>query len=254
MRGAGVLKTSGPVPLVALIGLIVLGLAAPAGSDAFERGQEAFRRRDWAQAEKSFLAAVREKPRSAAALKWLGMVYTAQQKFDRAEAPFRSACEIDPREELACYYLGRADYALSRYEESRVAFETALRYQPDSSRIQRGMGLTLEALGRLAEAERYLKEAAAGSDKEALSDYGQFLFRQGRLQESRAVLERSGDRANLERVVRALGAVPRQAPADANAATIRFSAKELPMIVRNGATGEMHQVETMMAGVAVLDY
>ena len=76
------------------------------------------------------------------------MVYTAQQKFEAAEAPFRRACEIDPREELACYYLGRADYALSRYEESRSAFETALRYQPDSSRIKRGLGLTLEALGR----------------------------------------------------------------------------------------------------------
>ena len=26
------------------------------------------------------------------------------------------------------------------------------------------------------------------------------------------------------------------------------------MVVRNGATGEMHQVETMIGGVAVLDY
>ena len=59
-----------------------------------------------------------------------------------------------------------------------------------------------------------MKEAAAGGDKEALSDYGQFLFRQGRLNESKAVLERSGDRASLERVIHALGAVPGQAPAD----------------------------------------
>lgn len=244
---------------VLLIALIGLGLAAPANSGAFDRGQAAFRRGDWAEAEKDFLAAVREEPRSAAAFKWLGMVYTAQQKFDLAEAPFRRACEINPREELACYYLGRADYALSRYEESRSAFQTALRYQPDSSRIQRGMGLTLEALGRAPEAERYLKEAAAGSDKDALSDYGQFLFRQGRLNESIAVLQRSGDRASLERVVRALGAVPSRARVDGmlgskNAAAIRFSPEELPMIVNNGAKGEMHQVETMIGGVAILDY
>jgi len=244
-------KTAGVVLLGALLGL---GLAAPDGSGALERGQAAFRRGDWAEAEKNFLAAVREKPKSPTALKWLGMVYTAEEKFELAEPPFRSACEIDPREELACYYLGRADYALSRYEESRSAFEKALRYQPGSTRIERGMGLTLEALGRAAEAERYLKEAAAGSDKDALSDYGQFLFRQGRLKESVAVLERSGDRANLERVVRALGAVPGEPAANTPAAAIRFSAKELPMIVRNGAIGEMHQVETMIAGVAVLDY
>jgi tetratricopeptide (TPR) repeat protein len=251
MRAMGVRKTAAAVLLVALIGF---ALASPAGSDALNRGQAEFRRGAWAQAEKSFLAAVREKPRSAAALKWLGMVYAAQEKFDLAELPFRRACEIDPREELACYYLGRTDYALSRYEESRIAFETALHYQPDSIRIKRGMGLTLEALGRAPEAERYLKEAAAGNDKEALSGYGQFLFRQGRLNESMALLQRSGDRANLERVVRALGAVSSQAPAGADGAAIKFSSRELPMIVNNGAQGEMHQVETMVAGVAVLDY
>ena len=237
---------------IAAIAVAVL-MAVAAASDALERGRAAFRRGDWAEAEQSFLAAVREKPNSAVALKWLGMVYAAQEKFDRAEAPFRRACEIDPREELACYYLGRADYALSRYEESRRAFETALRYQPDASRIQRGMGLTLEALGRAAEAEPYLRSAAAGNDKEALSDYGQFLFRQGRLDEAAAMLERAGDRVNLERVTRARGAVSRQAAA-APGAPIRFSPSALPMTVHNGATGEMHQVETMIAGVAILDY
>ena len=87
MRGMGVLKTG------AALLLIGLGLA-PAGSDALQRGQAAFRRGDWAEAEKSFLAAVGEKPGSAAALKWLGMVYTAQNKFDLAAAPFRRACEM----------------------------------------------------------------------------------------------------------------------------------------------------------------
>ncbi len=250
MRGSGV-KIAGAALAAALVSL---NPAAPAGGDALERGQAAFRHGNWAEAEKEFLSAVREKPRSATALKWLGMVYTAQEKFELSEGPFRDACEIDPREELACYYLGRADYALSRYQESRSAFEKALHYQPDSIRIKRGLGLTLEALGRAQEAERYLQEAAAGSDKDALSDYGQFLFRQGRLKESVAVLERSGDRANLERAVRARGALPAEASTNATAPEIRFSASELTMIVNNGARGDMHQVETMIAGAAILDY
>lgn len=262
MRRIAVLKTAGMVLLAALIGMAgIMGLAAPAGTDALQRGQEAFRRQDWAEAEKILAAAIHENPKNAAALKWLGMVYAAQQKFEQAEAPFRSACEIDPREELSCYYLGRADYALSRYEESRSAFEKALRLQPESGRIKRGLGLALEALGRAHEAERYLKEAATGSasDQEALSDYGQFLFRQGRLNESIAVLQRSGDQASLARAIRALQAVPGSAPVVANSvsnqpAAIRFSATGLPMIVNNGATGEMHQIETMIAGVALLDY
>ena len=89
-------RTAGAALAVALIGF---GFAAPAGSGSLEHGQKAFRRGDWAEAEKSFLAAVREQPKNAAALKWLGRVYTAQQKFDLAEGPFRLACEIDPREE-----------------------------------------------------------------------------------------------------------------------------------------------------------
>ena len=242
-----------PLALAAVAALLGLTTAAPTASDALERGQAAFRRGDWAEAEKCFLAAVREKPGNAAALKWLGMVYTAQEKFDLAQAPFRRACQIDPHEDLACYYLGRTDYALSRYQESLAAFETALRYQPDSNRVRRGMGLTLEALGRTAEAERYLKQAAASNDLEALSDYGLFLFRQGRLEESVAVLQRSADRPALQRAIRARDSIPAQASTAAHPA-IRFLPSELPMIVSNGAAGEMHQVETMIAGVAILDY
>jgi Tfp pilus assembly protein PilF len=67
-----------------------------------QRGQDAFRRRDWTEVEKSCQAAIRDNPKGAAAQKSLGMVYAAQQKFEAAEAPFRQACEIDPREELAC--------------------------------------------------------------------------------------------------------------------------------------------------------
>jgi tetratricopeptide (TPR) repeat protein len=240
-----------------LVSLVVLaGLVRAGDGNVFERGQEAFRRGDWAEAEKSFLTAVKQNPQSATAQKWLGMVYAAQQKFAAAEGPFRAACEIDPREELACYYLGRADYALSRFEESRRAFETALRYEPNSSRAQRGMGLTLEALDRAAEGEHYLKSAAAGGDKDALSDYGQFLFRQGRLPESRDMLARAGDQANLARTARAMEALGNGAAKEAahRQGAIRFSESSLPVTLRNGAAGEMHQVETMVGGVALLDY
>jgi Flp pilus assembly protein TadD len=234
--------------------MLSLIAAAPSEPHALEGGQAAFRRGDWGEAEKYFLSAVHQKPGSAAALKWLGMVYAAQQKFDLARAPFQRACEIDPREDLACYYLGRADYALSRYQESLTAFETALRYQPDSNRIRRGMGLTLEVLGRSAEAEQYLKQAARSNDPEALSDYGQFLFRQGRIEESIAVLQHSGDRAALQRAIRVRDSIPTPSSTRAHPAAIRFSSAELPMIVNNGASGEMHQVETMIAGVAIFDY
>ncbi len=68
------------------------------------------------------------------------------------------------------------------------------------------------------------------------------------------MLQRSGDRASLDRTMRALSAVPGRAPANANGAAIRFSEAPLRMVVKNGATGDMHQIETMIAGVAILDY
>jgi tetratricopeptide (TPR) repeat protein len=237
-----------------LLAALGYGFGPHSGQGALQRGEEAFRRQDWGQAENSFLAAVRQDPSSAIALRWLGMAYAAQQQFDLAEPPFRRACEIDPRDELACYYLGRADYAINRFDESRGAFEKALRYHPGSNRIRRGLGLTLEALGLTREAEAYLKSAAVGGDSDALSDYGQFLFRQGRLKESIAVLQRSGDEANLNRALRTLAAVSGRPPVAGPASPIQFSAAELPMVVGNGARGEMHQIETMIAGVAIFDY
>lgn len=239
--------------LAGATGAIAFALAAGGNAADMQRGQEAFRHRDWAEAEKSFLAAIRQRPTDASAFRWLGMVYAAQEDFARAQPQFQHACELNPREELACYYLGRAEYTLSRYEPSRAAFEVFLRYHPDSSRAQCGLGLTLEALGRAAEAERYLKQAGRSGDPQTLSDYGQFLLRQGRLEESIAVLKRSGDKESLGKAIRILSALPARSGTGAPA-PVSFASAGLPMVVKNGATGEMHQIETMIAGVAILDY
>ena len=246
------MRTALRIALAILIGLS--SLLMQAGPDEMQRGQEAFRRGDWPQAEKSFLAATQERPRNASAFKWLGMVYAAQEKFALAEPQFRRACELDPREDLACYYLGRADYALSRFEQSRAAFEIALQYQPASERVKHGLGLTLEGLGKIEEAGKYLKEAAAGGDPRILSDYGQFLLRQGDVAESIAVLKRSSDTESLARALRMRDTSRNQAPAVGPPEAVRFLPAELPMTVKNGATGVMHQIETMIAGVAVFDY
>jgi enediyne biosynthesis protein E4 len=245
-------RTAWRIALPLLTGLF--GLAMEAGPDQIQRGQEAFRRGDWPEAEKSFLAAAQEKPRNANAFKWLGMVYAAQEKFALAEPQFRRACEIDPREDLACYYLGRADYALSRFEDSRAAFEIALKYQPGSYRVKHGLGLTLEGLGDIQGAAQYLKQAAAEGDPRILSDYGQFLLRQGKLEESIAILKRSGDKENLAKALRMRDASGNRTLAAGVPGAVRFSLTELPMTVKNGATGDMHQIETMIAGVAVFDY
>src|SRR5262245_24722195 len=80
----------------------------PAGP--MEKGQTAFRAKNWTNAEKWFSEAVRQQPSSVLAHKWLGMTYAAEERYSLAEAPFRRACELDPAAPDVCYYLGRTLY------------------------------------------------------------------------------------------------------------------------------------------------
>jgi tetratricopeptide (TPR) repeat protein len=206
----------------ALLLLPFFMLAALSDPQALPKAQEAFKRQDWAASEKECLAELQEEPQNAGAHKLLGMVYAAQQKFKQTETPLRRSCELNPNDNLVCYYLGRNYFAPSRYEESRAVLEQALRAHPNSTRIQTGLGLTLEALGKAGEAERYLKEGTRGNSSEALSEYGQLLFRQGRLAESVAILKRSENTLALNRATSQQAAQPTRAVSSKTPAPARL--------------------------------
>ncbi|MGD0579872.1 MAG: FG-GAP-like repeat-containing protein [Bryobacteraceae bacterium] len=236
------------------LGLALLALVlADSQPSAYERGVAAFGREDWNTAETALLQAVKEQPRFARAWKLLGMVYAAREQYPSAIPPLARACALDPAEDKACYYLARAYYSVERFEESRRSFETALRSGTDERTVCHGLALTYEALGKPDEAEKCYRIAIQKRNPEALRDYGLFLYRRGRGPESLRILKDSGDTREYERVRRALSAAPPPG-AGATVQPIRFEARELGMVVRNGASGEKHQVETMPAGVAVFDY
>ena len=222
---------------------------------AIERGLQAYGKQDYAAAKRAFQEAIREQPSSARAHKLLGVTLTAQEDFESAEQPLMRACTLDPRERGACYYLGRLYYTLNRYEDSRKALETALRYDPlDRGPILLALALTLEAVGDVKAAERNYNASIAAGSQRALIDYGMFLFHHGRGRESIAYLKKANATAELQRVMRALEGVPATAQARTAPAPVQFEAGPLEMVVKNGAFGNKHQIETMLAGVAVLDY
>ncbi len=220
---------------------------------AFDRGLEAFRRRDFTAAEREFLQAVRERPANARAHKFLGMVYVAQERFQPAEEPLRKACALNPREENACYYLGRVYYNLNRFEESEKVFDATLQIAAGRGRTLHGLALTLEAMGKNSEAEQRYKESIQAGEKAALTDFGMFLFRQGRTEESLAALRRADARAEIERVSKTLKESPPRLTRP-EPASVHFEATTLDMTVNNGAVGRKYLVETMIAGIAVFDY
>jgi len=220
-----------------------------------ERGLAAFRKRDFAAAADAFSEAIRKQPSSARANKLLGMAYVAQEKYREAASPLERACALDSHEENACYYLGRVYYFLNRFSEARRTLETVLR----NDGTARGptllaLALTLEALGEAEPAERAYKQAIRAGELRASIDYGMFLFHHGRGNEGLEVLAKAGPSPELTRVRKALVNATPPKVGRGSPPPISFDARTLDMVVGNGASGRRYQIETMPAGVAVLDY
>jgi Tfp pilus assembly protein PilF len=233
--------------------LVWISVAWPFRNTALERGLEAFRKRDLPAALQAFQEAVRAEPSNARALRFLGMVYMGEEDYDDAEEPLARACSLDPHEPDACYYLGRTCYRLGRFEESRKAYEIALEDSSERSAVLHGLALTLDAAGDAAAAERYYRQAIEAHRQAASVDYGLFLFKQGRTAESLEILRKAGAKDAIDRVTRALANVPRGGTRSAPL-PVRFEEQTLDMVVENGAVGQKHQIETMIAGAAVFDY
>jgi tetratricopeptide (TPR) repeat protein len=201
--------------------LALVALATPQETPRLlQEGRNAFGEKDWARAERIFQEAVRALPNRVWPYKWLGMTYAAQEKYELAEQPFRRACEIDPKEPDACYYWARTLYSLSRFTAALRAYDKDAK--PLRGKTLLGMALALEALDRDSEAEDLYRQAIRAGDKQAVIDYEKF------------------------RRKRPVAGVP--------SPEIRFEAADLPIVVRNGAAGQKRLIETMIAGVAVLDF
>lgn len=224
------------------------------GAAVMREAIEALRQGDFALARRAADLATRQAPASALAWKTLGMAYAAEDKLEEALPPFSRACELNPREPGACYYLGRSAYFLSRLGIAETAFQQALQNSADRARATLGLALVKDADAAPGEAEALFLDAIGMKASGALRDYGLFLYRQGREAEAFAALERAGAREELARLRTESAAAPRTAAAVKPTAPIAFDAISLPMITVNSAAGNKHLVETMMGGVAVLDF
>jgi len=224
--------------------------------DAEMRGMEAFRKRDFRAAERIFQELIGQNSESAHAWKLLGMTYAAEERYQQAQPPFQKACALNNREENACYYLARADFTLGRLEEALKFYDVALKAKAaDRGRILLGIALTYEAALQPVASENYYHLAIEAGEGQAKVDYGLFLYKNGRGPESLALLTQAGATTEANRIRKALAAAPLTNPGPlAEASIISFASTPLPMIVRNGAIGDKHLIETMIAGVAVFDF
>ncbi len=135
----------------------------------------------------------------------VGRIHAAGKHWEPAQQAYQTALELDPQDRDTWYFLGRCYYEENRFEAAREAFHHALRLKAEFSRTYENLGLTYEALGQLEAAETAYRRATelAGKEYRPFFAYGVFLYKQGRLAESFALLQKA-------------------AAADPNAAEARF--------------------------------
>src|SRR5229473_1450650 len=183
--------------------------AAQDSEQLYQLGARLFAEHQPAAAIQALERSVALKPSHATAWKALGVVHAAQGDFDLAEKPFRNACELQPAFRDACLYYGRTLYLLNRFQPALEVLRRTLRDDQRNSQIYRLMALSLEALGETAEAASAFQNAvrldrASPPNDDPGIDYGVYLFRQGRAEQSleplESVLKRHPDasRAHLE--------------------------------------------------------
>lgn len=234
--------------------LLAVVLCAWGQSPALREALSALERGDFAAARQAAELAVRAEPRSALAWKSLGMAFAADDRLEEARGPFSKACQLQPREPGACYYHGRTAYFLSRLDEAAAAFDKALKLPVDRPRATLGMALVMEARGKPADAESWFQQALERKAPDAQREYGLYLYRHGRHQEGINHLRKAGASEDLARVERELRAAPQPAASTAPLMPLRFEPQPLPVVSRNHAAGNKHLIETMMGGVAILDF
>ena len=113
------------------------------------------------------------------------MIYASQGDFEQSEIPFRNACERQPSLEDACLYYGRALYLLDRFQLAIPVLRRVLaRGGGDQAEAHRLLAMSLEGLGRMAEAGEEFRTAIGLArdtrpDEDPGIDYGVYLFRGG---------------------------------------------------------------------------
>ena len=140
------------------------------------------------------------------ALKMLGRVHTARTKPALAERAFVEAARLGPEDAEARYLLGRLYQSQDRLLEGARFLKEAVALDPGSVRAHAFLGSVSYALGEAALAEESfaratsLNRAAQKPDAIPHLEYGIYLQRIDRLEESVAELRRAAelDRSSVE--------------------------------------------------------
>ncbi len=162
-----------------------------------------------------------ERP-SAADLRVVGADYVLLSDYGDADKWFTKATEWAPGNVLGWYYLARTKYNENRFEEAVTAFNQCLKLDPRHIRAEDNLGLTLQALGRMDEAQQAFENAIAWQadapkkDPWPYIDFGNFFLENNQPEKAASYLQQ------------ALAIVPHSAKAHQLLGKAYIALKELP--------------------------
>lgn len=185
--------------------LLLLAFLAETPEELYQRGLRLMAEHQAEAAIGAFQQAAELRPGDASIWKALGVAFASRGDYPKAEEPLRKACRLNPRLPDACLYLGRTLYLEDRFDS---ALEV-LGQGSTSAQSRRIEAMSLEALGRAAEAKAAFEQAMRLPDHAAPNedpgiDFGVFLFRQGQAEEALPILREAlgrhpdASRAHLE--------------------------------------------------------
>jgi tetratricopeptide (TPR) repeat protein len=124
----------------------------------------------------------------------LGAIYERQKKFDKAEEQFRKVLDANPGNAPVLNYYGYmlADRGV-RLDEATSLIERAVTQDPNNGAYLDSLGWAYYKQGKLAEAEDYLRKAAARSshDPTILGHLGDVYMKLGQSERAAELWERS---------------------------------------------------------------
>jgi tetratricopeptide (TPR) repeat protein len=124
---------------------------------AFEAGEAAMHRGQWAEAEKSFLEIVATTPGDVGAHGNLGVIYMREKKWKRALEELHAAEKLAPQIPGIRLNIGLVYFREGDYRNAIAPFESVLREQPDSVQARHLVGLCYMFDERYADATAALE-------------------------------------------------------------------------------------------------
>ena len=137
--------------------------------------------------------ALRQNPRSLAALQSMGDIYAETGQNAQAIRTLRQTVALAPNSETSWDFLGYAYHYAGLVDQAEQAYRRSRQLNPTTPRIYWMHGRMLLYLGKPDEAEQVMRQALAANPDQfkAMAFLGEFLYYQGKTAEAEPILDRA---------------------------------------------------------------